>query len=87
MTPLPRVVPFSRREIRALPALFWSALPAALVAWAVGQKMAGAAPWLGWSAAMLYGLTSWITLAAVAHLDLRLPALRTLWWSCVAAGR
>lgn len=80
-------MPFSRREVRALPALFWSALPAALVAWAVGQKMAGAAPWLGWSAAMLYGLTSWITLAAVAHLDLRHPALRTLcWWSCVAAG-
>lgn len=86
MNPITRQVPDSLREIRALPILLGSALPAALVAWAVGQKMAGAAPWLGWSASMVYGLTTWVTLAAVAHLDLRLPALRTLWWSCVVAA-
>lgn len=86
MKPFHRAVPVSLREIRALPVLLGSALPAALVAWAVGQKMAGAAPWLGWSASMVYGLTTWVTMAALAHLDLRLPALRTLWWSCVVAG-
>lgn len=48
--------------------------------------MAGTVPWLGLSASVVYGLTTWVTLAAMARPDLRLPGLRTLWWFCVAAG-